>query len=218
VLAAIDTIWDAVDLYSDLRDCLGDSDSMACYMAAAGVGAIIVGSLEGPSNNVARRAAKAADVGDAAADVARRVDDVPIGTYTPVKFRGNSTYALLDSKGGAGPRRWHRMNADDALRREYQRVRSRYIKEFGASDEAMELMRQGVFSIDDLERMIDEGVMPSGWDIHHIMPLYRGGDNAFSNLIPVRRSFHQRWTGLLHNYEEGFDPERLVPLIRRYGR
>jgi RHS repeat-associated protein/uncharacterized repeat protein (TIGR01451 family) len=79
VLAAIDTIWDAVDLYSDLRDCLGDSDSMACYMAAAGVGAIIVGSLEGPSNNVARRAARAADVGDAATDVARRVDVEDVG-------------------------------------------------------------------------------------------------------------------------------------------
>jgi hypothetical protein len=44
---------------------------MACYMAAAGVGAIIVGSLEGPSNNVARRAAKAADVGDL-----RRVENI----------------------------------------------------------------------------------------------------------------------------------------------
>jgi hypothetical protein len=61
-----------VDLYSDLRDCLGDSDSMACYMAAAGVGFIAMGALEGPSNNVARRAAKAVDVGDAAGDVARR--------------------------------------------------------------------------------------------------------------------------------------------------
>jgi RHS repeat-associated protein len=64
VVAAIDTIWDSVDLYSDLRDCLGDSDSMACYMAAAGVGFIAMGALEGPSNNVARRAAKAADVGE----------------------------------------------------------------------------------------------------------------------------------------------------------
>jgi len=37
---------------------------------------VAMGALEGPSNNVARRAAKAADVGDAAGDVARRVDDV----------------------------------------------------------------------------------------------------------------------------------------------
>jgi len=74
VLSAIDTVWDVVDLYNDARDCLGDSDSMACYMAAAGVAFIAMGALEGPSNNVARRAAKAADVGDAAGDVARRVD------------------------------------------------------------------------------------------------------------------------------------------------
>jgi len=74
VVAAIDTIWDVVDLYNDARDCFGDSDSMACYMAAAGVAFVAMGALEGPSNNVARRAAKAADVGDAAGDVARRVD------------------------------------------------------------------------------------------------------------------------------------------------
>jgi hypothetical protein len=74
VLAAIDTVWDVVDLYSDVRDCLGDSDSMACYMAAAGVAFIAMGALEGPSNNVAREAARAADVEDAAGDVARTID------------------------------------------------------------------------------------------------------------------------------------------------
>jgi hypothetical protein len=76
LLFAIDTAWDVIDLYNDASDCLGDSDSMACYMAAAGVAFVAMGALEGPSNNVARRAAKAADVGDAAEDVARRVDDV----------------------------------------------------------------------------------------------------------------------------------------------
>jgi hypothetical protein len=76
LLFAIDTAWDVIDLYNDASDCLGDSDSMACYMAAAGVAFVAMGALEGPSNNVARRAAKAADVGDAAGDVARRVDDV----------------------------------------------------------------------------------------------------------------------------------------------
>jgi RHS repeat-associated protein len=59
-----------------VRDCLGDSDSMACYMAAAGVAFVLMGSLEGPSNNVARRAARAADVADDVGDAARRVDDV----------------------------------------------------------------------------------------------------------------------------------------------
>jgi len=215
----VDTAWDIVDVYSDIRDCFGDSDSMACAMLPIDALAVVALFAEGPSNNVARRAAKAADVGDAAGDVARRVDDVSVGTYTPVKFRGNSTYALLNSKGGAGPHRWHRMNADDALRREFNNVvRKRYIMEFGASDEAMELMQRGVFSKSDLRMMIESGVMPSGWDIHHITPLYRGGDNAFSNLIPVKRSFHQRWAGLLHNYDEGFSPERLAPLVRRYGR
>jgi RHS repeat-associated protein len=107
VVAAIDTIWDAVDLYNDARDCFGDSDSMACYMAAAGVGFIILGSLEGPSNNVARRAAKAADVGDvgdAAGDVARRVDDVSPAIAGPSQARVWDTTVefTADYPGGTG--------------------------------------------------------------------------------------------------------------------
>jgi hypothetical protein len=63
-------------------------------MAAAGVGAIIVGSLEGPSNNVARRAAKAADVGDAA----KIADDVAEGVEGAT--RRNSAGRLIDSRTG----------------------------------------------------------------------------------------------------------------------
>jgi len=71
----VDTAWDAVDLYSDVRDCLGDSDSMACAMLPIDALAVVALFAEGPSNNVARRAAKAADAGDAAGDVGRRVED-----------------------------------------------------------------------------------------------------------------------------------------------
>jgi hypothetical protein len=28
----VDTAWDIADVYSDIRDCFGDSDSMACAM------------------------------------------------------------------------------------------------------------------------------------------------------------------------------------------
>ncbi len=75
--SVVDTAWDIVDVYSDIRDCLGDSDSMACAMLPIDAMAVVALFAEGPSNNIARRAAKAADVGDAAGDVARRVDDVP---------------------------------------------------------------------------------------------------------------------------------------------
>jgi len=88
----VDTAWDAVDLYSDVRDCLGDSDSMACYMAAAGVGFIIAGSLEGPSNNVARRTAKAGDAGEGVQDVAKRSNRLIPGT--PGTVTGGSSTKL----------------------------------------------------------------------------------------------------------------------------
>jgi len=61
----VDTAWDIVDVYSDIRDCFGDSDSMACAMLPIDALAVVALFAEGPSNNVARRTAKAADVGDA---------------------------------------------------------------------------------------------------------------------------------------------------------
>jgi len=70
----VDTAWDIVDVYSDIRDCFGDSDSMACAMLPIDALAVVALFAEGPSNNVARRTAKAADVGDAAGDVGRRID------------------------------------------------------------------------------------------------------------------------------------------------
>jgi hypothetical protein len=70
----VDTAWDIVDVYSDIRDCFGDSDSMACAMLPIDAMAVVALFAEGPSNNVARRAAKAAYAGDAAGDVGRRVD------------------------------------------------------------------------------------------------------------------------------------------------
>jgi len=60
----VDTAWDIADVYSDIRDCFGDSDSMACAMLPIDALAVVALFAEGPSNNVARRTAKAADAGD----------------------------------------------------------------------------------------------------------------------------------------------------------
>ena len=49
---------------------------------------------------------------------------------------------------------------------------------------------------DFIKEWIDRGyqVPDGGWgnyDIHHIIPRERGGTNAFDNLVPVRREYHQ---------------------------
>jgi len=130
VVAAIDTIWDVVDLYNDARDCFGDSDSMACYMAAGSAVALALPLLEGPSNNVARRAAKAADVGDAAKyadEVAEgltktsptglkvTVDEAgnPVRWEYKVSAKGQRGTGYLDVEVGAGMHRGHVMAVNE---------------------------------------------------------------------------------------------------------
>jgi hypothetical protein len=61
----VDTVWDIVDVSADVRDCFGDSDSLACAVLPIDALAVVALFAEGPSNNVGRRAAKAADVEDA---------------------------------------------------------------------------------------------------------------------------------------------------------
>lgn len=46
---------------------------------------------------------------------------------------------------------------------------------------------------------------PQGWDgrvthIHHIRPLSRGGDNDFSNLVPLSPADHKPFTDYWNNY------------------
>ncbi len=51
-------------------------------------------------------------------------------------------------------------------------------------------------------------VPDGGWanyDIHHIIPRERGGTNAFDNLVPVPREYHQR---TINPWWSGYRPKR----------
>jgi hypothetical protein len=51
----IDTLWDVVDLGANLRNCLGDTDSLSCYMVpVAAAGVVGPGLTMGPVDNAIR--------------------------------------------------------------------------------------------------------------------------------------------------------------------
>ncbi|PTY01630.1 hypothetical protein DB346_12900 [Verrucomicrobia bacterium LW23] len=82
--------------------------------------------------------------------------------------------------------------------------RAIYLKTF-AENARPEFMRR--FSPADLSKM-KSGLVPDDWVVHHIVPLSRGGSNAFENLRLMKRSFHENKniSEKLHNYEPGKNP------------
>lgn len=58
------------------------------------------------------------------------------------------------------------------------------------------------------------------WQIHHINPLFSGGTNGFSNLIPLRdKGFHhaEGIFGTLHFFPDGWNPRDIIPMMMHHG-
>ena len=54
--------------------------------------------------------------------------------------------------------------------------------------------------------IIGKGQVPKGWNVHHMKPLFRGGDNSYTNLRLMRSDFHKKYSKQLHFYDEGENP------------
>ena len=50
------------------------------------------------------------------------------------------------------------------------------------------------------------GTAPPGWEVYHMQPLFRGGDNSYDNLILVPKQWHSDNFFDLHFYPEGNNP------------
>lgn len=61
------------------------------------------------------------------------------------------------------------------------------------------------FTADQLKLMA-KGIVPKGFVVHHIVPLFRGGTNAASNLRLLKENFHRKFFSKLHYYVKGKNP------------
>nr|WP_318383591.1 HNH endonuclease [uncultured Enterobacter sp.] len=68
------------------------------------------------------------------------------------------------------------------LRKEFNTVRPGFLKSISSHPDAL-----ATFDTNDLLRLKNGGV-PSGWEIHHKIPLDDGGTNALDNLVLIKRS------------------------------
>ena len=66
-------------------------------------------------------------------------------------------------------------------------------------------LRSRGISASDIAKM-KNGKVPPGYEIHHIVPLYRGGSNNKNNLILMDKDHHKINSSALHDYSESFNP------------
>jgi hypothetical protein len=79
--------------------------------------------------------------------------------------------------------------------------RANFLRQFSGTADA-----QAYFTESELAKM-QVGKVPSGdWIVHHMQPLFRGGDNSYDNLILVPKQWHTDNFFDLHFYPEGNNP------------
>ena len=66
-------------------------------------------------------------------------------------------------------------------------------------------LRSKGISASDIAKM-KNGKVPPGYEIHHIVPLYRGGSNNKNNLILMEKEYHKINSSTLHDYDEALNP------------
>lgn len=102
-----------------------------------------------------------------------------------------------------------------ALRKEYNStVRKSFLKDLSGSSVAV-----NKFSPDMLLRMSD-GKVPSGWQVHHTLPLDDSGSNAFDNLILMENDpYHQALTNYQLNMTRTMQAgeSKIIPWVMPKG-
>ncbi len=97
-----------------------------------------------------------------------------------------------------------------ALRAEFGGLKGSFMREFAESPEAAARMADGEFTARDIANM-SKGRVPVDYDIHHKLPLFRGGDNSFSNFDLMKNTYHETNRFDLHYYTPGKNPYGLNP-------
>ena len=54
-----------------------------------------------------------------------------------------------------------------------------------------------------------KGKVPDDFVVHHKKPLFRSGNNRYSNLTLMKADYHKKYNKMLHWYEPGHNPYSL---------
>ncbi|UYZ62001.1 type VI secretion system tube protein TssD [Hymenobacter weizhouensis] len=90
-----------------------------------------------------------------------------------------------------------RSKADtDALRRKFaSSIRPKFLKKISNDPMYVAELRKAGFD-DQALKIMQGGNVPTGWQVHHKLPLDDGGDNSFNNLLLIKNTpYHSAVTG-----------------------
>ena len=79
-------------------------------------------------------------------------------------------------------------------------VRSKYLKSLSKQPDAV--AKYGEKNV----ALMSQGKVPDNMVVHHKKPLFRGGNNKYSNLTLMDKATHSKLNKQLHWYEEGLNP------------
>lgn len=106
-----------------------------------------------------------------------------------------------------------RSEADTAaLRNRFEGVRAKFMRKISDDPGYVQQLRRAGFDDDDLALM-QRGKVPSGWQVHHKLPLDDGGDNSFDNLLLIKLTpYHSVVTGYQKTYTGKLKPGECMQL------
>lgn len=103
------------------------------------------------------------------------------------------------------PTKYHKRTVSEVarLRHNFERsggVRERFLKSLSKDPDA--LSKWGADAVAKMSR----GKLPDNMVVHHKKPLFRGGNNRYSNLELMDKDYHTVNNKDLHWYPEGMNP------------
>ncbi len=104
---------------------------------------------------------------------------------------------------------FNKRNPNDTaqLRKDFNKVRKDLMKSMADNPEKIKELKKAGISDNDIEDMMEYGLVPDGWQVHHKIPLDQGGTNDVENLGLIKNHpYHKVITNEQNSLTKGMKP------------
>ncbi|WP_144513290.1 HNH endonuclease signature motif containing protein [Bacillus mycoides] len=104
---------------------------------------------------------------------------------------------------------FNKRNPNDTaqLRKDFNKIRKDLMKSMADNPEKIKELKKAGISDNDIEDMMEYGLVPDGWQVHHKIPLDQGGTNNVENLVLIKNHpYHKVITNEQNSLTKGMKP------------
>ncbi|MGW5954042.1 HNH endonuclease signature motif containing protein [Bacillus mycoides] len=104
---------------------------------------------------------------------------------------------------------FNKRNPNDTaqLRKDFNKIRKDLMKSMADNPEKIKELKKAGISDNDIEDMMEYGLVPDGWQVHHKVPLDQGGTNNVENLVLIKNHpYHKVITNEQNSLTKGMKP------------